>query len=131
MALVGAALVIGCGGPIEDDELERGIDTLGSLAAEGQLVAHGAAEDRTKVTFVRVELRDLSENAQHEAEKLSDAEAGTRNADVKAQAVTLASDIGAALGELQVEPRNRSLARDVAQRLGKLADDAEKLAEEL
>lgn len=132
MALAAAAaLAAGCGGPIGDDELERGIDTLGSLAGEGQLVAMGVQNDRTKTTFVRVELRDLGEDAEHEAEKLQDAEGGPGNADVKAQAVTLASDIADVLGELQVDPRNRALARDVAGRLRRLAADAERLAEQL
>jgi hypothetical protein len=114
-----------------DDELERGVGTLGSLASEGELVARGVQNDRTKTTFVRVQLRDLSDDAEHEAEKLSDSEDATGNADVKAQAIQLASDISSALGELQVDPRNPALARDVGDRLTKLAGEADALAEKL
>jgi uncharacterized protein YciI len=121
----------GCGGPIEDDELQRGIETLGSLAAEGKLVTDGVAADRTKTTFVRVELRSLSDDAVHEAEKLADAEAQPENAEVRTRAVKLAQDIDAALGELQVRPTDRALARDVGDRLANLSDEAERLTEQL
>jgi hypothetical protein len=124
-------LVAGCGGPIQDDELGRGIQTLGSLAAEGGLVARGVEGDRTKTTFVRVELRDLADDAEHEAEKLSDAQAGPANAAVKAKAVALASSIGDALGQLQVDPADRGLAREIARRLDRLAQDAGALGKQL
>lgn len=130
LAVLAIALA-GCGGPMTDDELERGVGTLGSLASEGELVARGVQNDRTKTTFVRVQLRDLSDDAEHEAEKLSDSEDATGNADVKAQAIQLASDISSALGELQVDPRNPALARDVGDRLTKLAGEADALAEKL
>jgi predicted phage gp36 major capsid-like protein len=130
LALV-AVLLAGCGGPIADDELERGIKTLGSTAAEGSLVARGVQNDRTKTTFVRVELRDLSEDAEHEAEKLSDAEGRASNEAIKAQAVELASKIDSTLGELQVDPRNRALAKDVGDRLDHLASEADQLAGKL
>ncbi|MCW2991584.1 MAG: hypothetical protein JWM73_2178 [Solirubrobacterales bacterium] len=126
-----AVLLSGCGGPIQDDELGRGIQTLGSLAAEGGLVARGVQSDRTKTTFVRVELRDLADDAEHEAEKLQDAQAQPGNATVKAKAVKLASDIGTALGALQVDPRNRALAGDVRDRLERLAKDAGTLGQQL
>src|SRR5690349_2718781 len=124
-------VLVGCGGPITDDELERGIKTLGATAAEGRLVALDAVEDRTKVTFVRVEMRDLAEDAEHEAEKLNDAEAQPGNAEVKAKAVRLAQDIDSALGDLQVAPADRAVARDVEQRLDRLSKQAEALTEEL
>ena len=131
LALAVAVALGGCGGPISDDELERGVEALGSLAAEGQLVARGVVQDRTKVTFVRVELRALSDDAQHEAEKLSDAEARAGNAAVKAQAVQLAQDIDSALGDLRVAPTDRHVAADVGKRLSSLTDQADRLAERL
>jgi hypothetical protein len=135
-AAVGLGLAVavacgGCGGPIKDDELERGIETLGSLAAEGQLVARGVVEDRTKVTFVRVELRDLADDAEHEAEKLTDAEAQPGNAAIKADAVKLAQDIDSALGDLQVAPSDRHVAADVGKQLAAMTDRADKLTERL
>jgi hypothetical protein len=126
-----AAACAGCGGPIADDELERGIQTLGATAAEGRLVALDAAEDRTKVTFVRVELRDLGDDAEHEAEKLSDARARPANAATKARAVELAQDIASALGELRVAPADRRIARRVQARLDALSRRADALVERL
>jgi hypothetical protein len=121
------AVAAGCGGPITDDELQRGIETLGATAAEGGLVARDAAADRTKVTFVRVAARDLGEDAQHEAEKLADAQAQAGNARVKADAVRLAQDIDSALGDLQVFPTDRRTALSVQRRLDDLTRAADRL----
>ena len=121
----------GCGGPIEDDELERGIEAVGATAAEGQLVALDVVEDRTKSTFVRVAARDLADDAQHEAEKLADAEAQPENAATKADAVKLAQDVDAALGELQVFPADRERARQAAEKLDELSKRAEGLTARL
>jgi hypothetical protein len=125
------AVSAGCGGAIRNDELRRGIETLRATAAEGRLVAVDVVEDRTKVTFVRVEARDLGQDAEHEAEKLSDAQAKPGNARVNAQAVQLAQQIGAALGDLEVSPTDRGLARRVELRLGALSKRADRLAAQL
>lgn len=133
-ALVVSCLVCvcaGCGGPITDDELQRAIQTLGATAAEGRLVALDAAEDRTKVTFERVELRDLGDDAEHDAEKLNDAQAQPANAAVKAQAVKLAQAVSEALGELQVAPADRRVARRVQLRLDALSQRADALTSQL
>jgi hypothetical protein len=121
----------GCGSPIADDELQRAIQTLGATASEGRLVALDAAEDRTKVTFERVELRDLGDDAQHEAEKLNDAQPQPANAAVKARAVKLAEDVASALGDLQVAPADRRIARRVQLRLDALSQQADALASKL
>jgi hypothetical protein len=128
---VAAALTAGCGGPITNDELQRGVETLGATASEGRLVALGVLEDRTKVTFVRVQARDLGDDAEHEAEKLHDAQAKPSNAAVKEDAVKLAQEIDAALGDLQVAPADRRVARQVAQRLDALSKQADRLTGEL
>lgn len=122
-----ALIAAGCGGPITNDELQRGVQSLGASASEGRLVALDASEDRTKVTFVRVELRDLAAEAEHEAEKLGDAQARPGNAATKRSAVKLAQQIASTLGDLQVAPADRGLARHVAQRLGALAKQADAL----
>src|SRR3954451_19425040 len=129
--VVSLLVISGCGGPITDDELERGIKTLGATAAEGRLVALDVVEDRTKTTFVRVEMRDLGDDAEHEAEKLHDAEAQAGNARVKAKAVKLAQDIDSALGDLQVAADDPKVARDVEQRLDRLSKQADALTGEL
>ena len=44
-------------------ELQRGVQSLGALAAQGQLIADGTARDATKQTYVRVMSRTLGEEA--------------------------------------------------------------------
>jgi hypothetical protein len=129
--MAAAILVAGCGGPITGGELRRGVDTLGATAAEGRLVALGVVDDRTKTTFVRTAARDLADDAQHEAEKLTDAKAGPRTTGARDEAVRLAQDIDAALGDLEVAPADRAGAGDVARRLDELKRRADELAERL
>jgi len=121
----------GCGGPIEHDELERAVSTLGATAAEGRIVALDVVEDRTKTTFVRVHGKALQTDVEHLAEKLQDAEAKPDLVARKRAAVRLAKDIDAALGDLIVAPSDRRVARDVERRLDTLAHRAENLAEAL
>jgi hypothetical protein len=105
VALLGAVVMaVGCGGPMEPQELARSVQTLESTASEGALLANGVARDRTKATFVRAHARDLGETVDHEAEKLADADAHGDVATRKSQAVDLADRISQALGKLQVSP---------------------------
>jgi len=127
LALLGG--LAGCGGAMRPEELARSIETLASAAAEGALVADGAAEDRTKNTFVRSHSRELGEAVEHEAEKLSDASATGEVAADKADAVDLADRISAALGQLQTAPDDRAAAHRAGQALRRLADEATRLAQ--
>lgn len=127
-----AAALAGCGGPIKPDELARSIETLESTAAEGALLAQDVARDRSKATFVRSHARDLGDVVQHEAEKLNDAEAD--HADVaaaKTDAIDLADRIGTALGQIQTAPGSETDGRTAAEALGRLSDDAKRLADRL
>src|SRR6476646_7965984 len=131
MAVTLALSAGGCGGPIEHDELERGVLSLGAVAAEGRLVALDVVEDRTKVTFVRGHSRALAEDAEHEAEKLHDAEAKPDLVAAKREAVRIAQSIDAALGDLRVAPSDRRVARDVERRLDELSRRADRLAQRI
>jgi hypothetical protein len=107
----------GCGGPIRHDELERGIESLASTAATGQLLAHQAAQGRVRDVFTRVQARALGESATHEAEKLKDAAATGDTAQLKRHATQLAQDISDALGALQVAPADRGVAQHTVSAL--------------
>lgn len=120
--------VAGCGGDMRADELSRSVESLASAAAEGALLADGAARDRTKTTFVRAHARELGETVEHEAEKLSDASATGAVAADKARAVTLAGEISQQLGDLQTAPDDRAGARRAVGELRRLADAATRLA---
>ena len=102
---------------MQRDELERGVTSLRSAAADGQLLAHEVAADRAKDTFVRVHSRTLGDTVTHEAEKLHDAAAAPDTAEPKRAAVDLAQSIAAALGDLQVAPGDHAVAVDVEERL--------------
>ena len=120
-----------CGGPIQREELGRGIETLRSIAAEGSVVARGVADNRTRSTFVRVQSRSLSDDADHEAEKLTDAEASAELTDKKQKAVALAKRISSALGDLRTDPGNEQTGRTVEKQLNGLARQARDLGESL
>ena len=124
-------LLAGCGGPMRPEELGRSVDSLASAAAEGGLLAHDVARDRTKATFARAHSRDLSETGTHEAENLSDADADGRVAVAKRRAVVLAGEISQALGMLQIEPRNHAVGLEAERTLTRLADRAGRLADGL
>jgi hypothetical protein len=131
MVLAGALCLSGCGGPMQPEELSRSVQTLESSAAEGALLAHDVARDRTKATFARAHARDLGETVIHEAEKLNDADAEADVAPVKARAIDLADQISAELGRIQVAPDSETEGRSAEESLTRLGERAGKLAEGL
>jgi hypothetical protein len=132
VAAAAAVLLSGCGGAIQPEELARSIETIESAAAEGALLADDVADDRSKSTFVRVHSRDLGDVVEHEAEKLSDAEADEADvAAAKTDAVDLAGRISEALGQLQTAPGDQAGGRTAAGALSRLSEDAGKLADGL
>jgi hypothetical protein len=127
-----AAALGGCGGPMTPDELSRSIQTLESTAAEGAFLADDVADDRTKATFARVHARDLSDVVQHEAEKLTDAQANRADvANAKTRAIDLADKIDTALGQIQTAPGDESGAATAGHQLSQYSENAGKLAEGL
>jgi hypothetical protein len=131
LAVALSAVAAGCGGPIRQDELRRGVETIQSYAAEGHLLAGEAARGRSKNTFVRVRAGELAERAEHEAEKLHDAGAQPSTAAAKGRAVALASAMSDELSRLQIAPGDERVARDVEHRLAQLAARATRLSEAL
>src|SRR3954451_24667436 len=124
------ALLAGCG-PLERAELKRGVESLTAIAAEGQLVADGAAGDRTRSTYTRVHARELAEDSDHEAEKLADA---TPEPGVRAErdhAVQLARQVSAALGRLQISPGREPVAAAVRSELRRSEDGLDDVSRRL
>jgi outer membrane murein-binding lipoprotein Lpp len=132
VGVVAAVLALaGCGGPMRADELARSVDTLSSTAAEGQLLARDVARDRTKATFARAHARELTEVADHEAEKLADATPSEGIGAEQARAVELAGKIGEALSEIRVSPGDEGAAEVAARRLAALATRTKRLSDSL
>jgi hypothetical protein len=124
------ALTAGCGQE-RPHQVRLGIEQLGSIAAEGALMADDVARARTKVTFVRVHGEELSAQAQHEAEKLEDDPVARDLHDRVQAAIALASDIGGAIDDVRTSPQDRAQARAAERKLQRSAAQANKLAETL
>jgi hypothetical protein len=99
----------GCG-DLTQGELDRGIGTLSSIAAEGSIIARQVADDRTKTTFARVRARELIEDVDHESEKLADATPGEGQTGRRDRALDLAEKVGEALSLIEIYPEDEDRA---------------------
>jgi hypothetical protein len=120
----------GCG-PLSRAELKRQVLSLGSIASEGELVAHDVEYDRTKTTFVRVHAGALSSEAENDAQKLSDAKPAAGLERKTEKAIGIATDISDALDEVRVFPDDPDRARDARAKLQQASNDAGDLAGQL
>ncbi len=120
----------GCG-DLSKDELNRGVESLSALAAQGQLVASGVARDATKSTYARVMAKTLGGEAEHEAEKLADAtpEAGTE--EERDAAVAVAGEIAGLFSELQTFPGDEHHGSLVQKHLEEAQEKAEAITARL
>jgi hypothetical protein len=132
LVALGASLILfaGCG-ELNRGELNRGVESLSALAAQGELIANGVARDATKTTYARVMAKTLGGEAEHEAEKLADAEpeAGVRGQ--RAAAVRLAGELADLFSELQTFPGDERRGAAVEKEMGELGDRADALVERL
>jgi hypothetical protein len=133
-AAVLAALALGASGcgDLSNDELNRGVESLSALAAQGQLVASGVARDATKTTYARVMAKTLGEEADHEAEKLADATLEEpETADQRAAAVAVAGEISDLLSELQTFPGDERHGALVQKQLEEAQEKADAIVAQL
>lgn len=134
VALFIAALALaagGCGG-LSNDELKRGVESLGAVAAQGQLVANGVARDETKATYARVMARTLGEEAEHEAEKLADATLEEPElGGVRQAAIAVATEISDQLSEVQTFPGDERRGANARRHLVEAQEEADAIAERL
>jgi hypothetical protein len=127
LATVGVTLALlalaGCGGggTLSKEELQKQYEAIQSLAAEGALVADGAADGRTTETFVAVHSLYLSEAA-------GKIETDLRSAKGPQPAVSLARQVADDLDRLHEEPDDPALARRLSEQLRASAAAAEERA---
>jgi hypothetical protein len=127
LATVGVALALlvlsGCGGggTLSKEELQKQYEAIQSLAAEGALVADGAADGRATETFVAVHSLYLSEAARK-------VETDLRSSKGPQPAVSLARQVAEDLDRLHEEPDDPELARRLSEQLQASAADAEERA---
>jgi hypothetical protein len=129
---LGLSLIVlsGCG-DLSRDELNRGVESLSALAAQGELIANGVARDGTRSTYTRVMAKTLGGEAEHEAEKLDDAEAEAAVRPERNAAVRIALDLSDLFGELQTFPGDERHGALVERQMGRVKDRADALVERL
>jgi hypothetical protein len=127
LATVGVTLALlalaGCGdgGTLSKEELQKQYEAIQSLAAEGALVADGAADGRTTETFVAV-------HSLYQSEAAGKIETDLRSAKGPQPAVSLARQVAEDLDRLHEEPDDPALARRLSEQLQASAADAEERA---
>jgi hypothetical protein len=128
-----AALLLGiCGcGDLSRDELNRGVESLSALAAQGELIASGVARDATKSTYTRVMAKTLGGEAEHEAEKLADAEPSPEVERERDAAVQIAGELADLFSELQTFPGDERHGELVEKHMGKVKEQADAVVERL
>lgn len=120
----------GCG-DLSRDELNRGVESLSALAAQGELIANGVARDATKSTYTRVMAKTLGGEAEHEAEKLADAEPSPEVEKERDAAVQIASELADLFSELQTFPGDERHGALVEKHMGEVKDQADAVVERL
>jgi hypothetical protein len=123
-------LPAGCGGggSLSQKDVQKELEAVQSFAAEGVLVADGAADDRTTDIFVRVHTKYLGEGTKKVEDKVSAGHASGDAETKRKTAVELASAVEEQLARLHRSPGDRDVARDVSDKLQRYADSAEKAA---
>jgi hypothetical protein len=119
-------LVFGAGcGDLSDEELNRGVESLSLLAAEGTLVASGVARDATKSTYARVMAKTLGGEAEHEAEKLADAEPEPAVRRERHAAVQIAGELSQLFSELETFPGDEHHGAVVQRHMEEVKEQAD------
>jgi hypothetical protein len=126
-----AAVALTACEPLGPDELKREVQSVHSVAAEGSVLADQVAGQETKRTFARVQARELSDAAEHSAERLTDAHPAEGLGDDASRAIDLAEATSSAVGEIEQAPDDAAKAADAARRLRDLADRTDQLAQSL
>jgi hypothetical protein len=132
LAALGVSLVLfsGCG-DLSRDELNRGVESLSALAAQGELIANGVARDATKSTYARVMAKTLGGEAEHEAEKLADAEPESAVKTERNAAVQVAGELAALFSELQTFPGDEHHGALVEKHMGEVKEQADAIVARL
>jgi hypothetical protein len=127
---VSLILLSGCG-DLSRDELNRGVESLSALAAQGQLIANGVARDATKSTYARVMAKTLGGEAEHEAEKLADAEPSPEVKGERNVAVQIAGELAGLFSELQTFPGDEYHGALVEKHMAEVKEQADAVVERL
>ena len=116
---LGLLLFAGCGGggSASQKDIQKQFEAIQSLAAEGALVADGAADGRTTDVFVRVHTGYLDQAARKIQAQLSSARASGAAERDRLRAARLASSVADQLSMLGHDPSNHEAAHGIQRRL--------------
>ena len=125
---LGLLLLAGCGGggSASQEDIQKQYEAIQSLAAEGALVADGAADGRTTDVFVRVHTGYLDEAARKVEAQLSSARASGAAERDRVRAARLASSVADELARLGDDPGDHGAAHRIQRRLERDAALAER-----
>ena len=129
-AIVLLSSTAGCG-DLSREELSRGVESLSALAAQGGLIANGVARDATKTTYTRVMAKTLGGEAEHEAEKLADAEPSPEVKRERNAAVQIAGELADLFSELQTFPGDEHHGALVQRHMREVKEQADALVARL
>jgi len=133
LRLISVVLLVaaGCGGggSVSQKDVQKQFEAIQSLAAEGALVADGAADGRTTDVFVRVHTGYLDQAARKVEGQLSSARASGAAERDRVRAARLASSVAGELARLGDDPGDRVRARRIEQQLQRDASAAERQAQ--
>jgi hypothetical protein len=129
---LGVPLIVfaGCG-DLGHAELRRGVESLNALAAQGGLISDGVARDDTKSTYVRVMAKTLGGQAEHEAEKLADAEPSPGLGEERDAGVRIATDLADLFSELEIYPGDERRGALTRRQMASVGEEAEALAKRI
>jgi hypothetical protein len=129
---LGVSLILysGCG-DLSRDEVNRGVESLSALAAQGELIANGVARDATKSTYTRAMAKTLGGEAEHEAEKLADAEPSPEVTKERNAAVQVAGDLADLFSELETFPGDEHHGALVQKHMGEVKEQADAIVARL
>jgi len=124
-----AFILTGCnGGVVDRHALKRDAEQVGSLAAEGQLLAKDVARGASTRQFARVHARELSRAASDLEDALARRPTAAGIAEDVRELSRLAGKVSDELEQLGRHPADAALANSVERPLQDAVDAAEELA---
>jgi hypothetical protein len=124
-----ALVLAGCnGGTVDRHALKRDAEKVGSLATEGQLLAHDVSRGASTEPFARLHAEELARAASNLADSLFRRPTLPGIEPDVRKLAALAGKVSDQLERLQLHPTDRAVARSLEQPLTVDADAADKLA---
>jgi hypothetical protein len=124
-----AFVLAGCnGGTVDRHALKRDAEKIGSLATEGELLAHDVSRGASTEPFARAHAEELSRAASNFEDALSRRPTSPGIEPDVRRLSKLAGKVSNELERLHLHPTDRAVARSLERPLTEDADAADKLA---